>query len=341
MNSINGNECSICIEPLINFKTKELSCKHNFHTECIQKWYTIQQKCPICRNLITPYEIDINVDEPDYIEVATNHIIITEHQIININRPLNNTNSSNQNQNNNINFNCTIKKKHLMTIINTFILIGVISSFTTNIFYQNYFINEIKSYIEYTNNNTNNNNTNTVIYYNNTLIDMNDMNDTDTANTLNETDVLIDYNNTDIKINNDSIDTEPGSDSFYIAITIGYMIFMLILTFNYISKIYLVENPNLNNHYIGFYIITTIMFCTHLYYIADILGYMNDYKYPNIKEYGDIQTRYNDYLITSMISLTILIISFILKLKENLGLTMNCCFNICLYSLLCCKCKCY
>jgi hypothetical protein len=327
------NDCIICIEPLKKNKSKELNCKHTFHIECIQKWYDVQQTCPICRTVIDPNEIDI--DEPYYIEIMSNYTTLPlpstyQTQTTNMNQNNNYTNT-----NTNTNSICIIKK-NLVIILNIFIVLGIVGSFTANIFCQNNFINEIKKYIEYTNNNMNDsNNTDTAIYYNNTF------NDNDYNNS------IIDYNNTDnayYNIDNNSnsnvtiIDNEPGNDMFYILFAIAYMFCMLILTYNYISIKTMESNSNLINNYIGFYIITIIMFCTHLYYLADIFSYMNEYKYPNIKEYGDIEELYHTYLITSMTSLSILIFSFLVKIKENLRISFNCCYNMFIYCLLCCKC---
>jgi hypothetical protein len=304
MNSIKDNECMICIEPLKKNKSKELNCKHIFHIECIQKWYNVQQTCPICRTEIDPNEIDKknkknnNNNLPYYIEIITDYTTLpSAYQTTNRN---NNTNT-----NTNTNSSCIIKK-HLMIILNIFIFLGIVCSFTANIFCQNNFINEIKNYIEYMNDS---NNTDTLIIdYNHTYIDYNQ---TDIDN--NHTDIVNDYKN-------------PGSDTFYIFCAIAYMVIMLIITINYISKKNLESNPRLTNHYIGFYIITVIMFCTHLYYILDVINYMNEYKYPNIKKYDNIEDLYHTYLITSMTSLSILIFSFLVKMYENTGLSLPCCF---------------
>jgi hypothetical protein len=341
MNSIKQNDCSICIEPLTKIKSKELNCKHKFHIECIQNWYNVNHTCPICRTVIDSSEIDkknkkINIDKPYYIEIITDYTTLPStlplsYQTTNQNNNNNHTNSTSS----------SIIKKHLVIILNIFIFLGIVGSFTANIFCQNNFINEIKKYIEYTNNNMNDsNNTDTLIIdYNYTV------NDIDYNNS------IIDYNNTYNAyynmVNNNSnsnitiIDNEPGSDTFYILFAIAYMCCMLILTINYISIKTMESNHNLNNNYIGFYIITIIMFCTHLYYIADVFSYMNEYKYPNIKEYGNIEELYHTYLITSMTSLSILLFSFLVKIKENLELSFNCCYNMFIYCLLCCKCKCY
>ena len=42
-------ECPICYEKGCDFETK---CKHTFHIECIQKWYSKKRQCPMCRTKI-------------------------------------------------------------------------------------------------------------------------------------------------------------------------------------------------------------------------------------------------------------------------------------------------
>jgi len=49
------NECSICLEELLENDTCELKCGHYFHSTCLKKWYDISLfsktdcKCPYCR----------------------------------------------------------------------------------------------------------------------------------------------------------------------------------------------------------------------------------------------------------------------------------------------------
>lgn len=45
-------ECSICYEEL-EIKTAHVTgCKHSFHKECIKKWLSVKDTCPICRDLL-------------------------------------------------------------------------------------------------------------------------------------------------------------------------------------------------------------------------------------------------------------------------------------------------
>jgi hypothetical protein len=47
----NNNEffCVICQSKCINTVIRTLSCKHSFHINCIDKWFTENKTCPICK----------------------------------------------------------------------------------------------------------------------------------------------------------------------------------------------------------------------------------------------------------------------------------------------------
>ena len=49
VNKISNDNCIICLE---NYKIGDsyitLPCIHNFHDECIKKWLSLKNKCPIC-----------------------------------------------------------------------------------------------------------------------------------------------------------------------------------------------------------------------------------------------------------------------------------------------------
>ena len=47
-----GRDCSICLEKL-NKNKVYLNCSHYFHKDCINKWKTRNNTCPICRTRIT------------------------------------------------------------------------------------------------------------------------------------------------------------------------------------------------------------------------------------------------------------------------------------------------
>ncbi len=258
------NTCSICIEPLNNSK-KQLKCKHEFHTKCIENWYSVQQNCPICRSEITQSEFII---EPYYVSSLSSSepcndyssLSSSEHVIIRMTPPRE----------------TKTPDSTLKIIFNLFLFFAIVGSFIANIFIQNNLITEI------------NNHNNTVGM---------DVVDIDFNNTF---EFEIDFNNTNTTEDGNKV----GSDSFYIAVAILYMCSMLILTVTYITKINTELNPYLSNYYGVFYIVSTIMFCTHLYYFADVNSKSSYHDYQN-------------YIITSMTSLAILIFSFIYKLSEH------------------------
>lgn len=43
--------CVICLNPLLN-NVEELPCKHKYHINCLNKWKTYKEKCPICKTII-------------------------------------------------------------------------------------------------------------------------------------------------------------------------------------------------------------------------------------------------------------------------------------------------
>jgi len=61
--SNNDDECSICQERYIRDNPKHvLICGHSFHESCINKWFKLNLKCPMCRatNLDPDYSKDFN-----------------------------------------------------------------------------------------------------------------------------------------------------------------------------------------------------------------------------------------------------------------------------------------
>jgi len=57
-NMLTDNNCSICLEPMINNVATALPCGHRFHKDCIVNWLVRSQgKCPNCKQRITniPY----------------------------------------------------------------------------------------------------------------------------------------------------------------------------------------------------------------------------------------------------------------------------------------------
>ena len=47
-------ECPICYEEIKGKDAKVTSCKHSFHSECLQRWTRCNSTCPMCRTIIAP-----------------------------------------------------------------------------------------------------------------------------------------------------------------------------------------------------------------------------------------------------------------------------------------------
>ena len=59
-----GEECSICFEDIDpnaigKLKIRTLRCGHKFHDICIQTSFVHSNKCPLCRSLIEPIDLEI------------------------------------------------------------------------------------------------------------------------------------------------------------------------------------------------------------------------------------------------------------------------------------------
>ncbi len=77
---ISLNECSICFNSMIKTNSIEkLSCDHNFHSECINKWLINNNTCPLCRKVINKSEINIPIIFSEIIVVS--NIEITNNNI--------------------------------------------------------------------------------------------------------------------------------------------------------------------------------------------------------------------------------------------------------------------
>lgn len=44
-----GDDCIICFYPMDIKPTTKTNCGHKFHTECLEKWKSKKNTCPICR----------------------------------------------------------------------------------------------------------------------------------------------------------------------------------------------------------------------------------------------------------------------------------------------------
>ena len=60
--TINDNECSLCLEPMTKKNITIASpCGHIFHTKCIKDALRHNKKCPLCRKVIT--NVPLNITE--------------------------------------------------------------------------------------------------------------------------------------------------------------------------------------------------------------------------------------------------------------------------------------
>ena len=41
--------CSICFEDINENDKKKTKCNHVYHEKCIDKWFSINHQCPLCR----------------------------------------------------------------------------------------------------------------------------------------------------------------------------------------------------------------------------------------------------------------------------------------------------
>ena len=57
--SNDNNCCSICFETLKNKSCRKLICNHQFHINCIDKWLSKNNSCPICRHVLENEKIFI------------------------------------------------------------------------------------------------------------------------------------------------------------------------------------------------------------------------------------------------------------------------------------------
>lgn len=63
MTATDSTECSVCLSILEDGEIVRVlpNCKHNFHSECIDKWLSTHSTCPICRTDAEPTQV---VEDP-------------------------------------------------------------------------------------------------------------------------------------------------------------------------------------------------------------------------------------------------------------------------------------
>lgn len=57
-------DCSICLKDINDNNKFITDCNHIFHIECINKWYKISHRCPLCRH--NKFHINISDRENNY-----------------------------------------------------------------------------------------------------------------------------------------------------------------------------------------------------------------------------------------------------------------------------------
>ena len=59
-------ECSICLEKDSSRLCRKLNCNHIFHCECIDKWFSNKNSCPICRDRLLKKDSNIIVSNTNF-----------------------------------------------------------------------------------------------------------------------------------------------------------------------------------------------------------------------------------------------------------------------------------
>jgi len=44
-----SSTCPICQDALTNNATRITHCNHAYHTTCLNSWFTMSVRCPVCR----------------------------------------------------------------------------------------------------------------------------------------------------------------------------------------------------------------------------------------------------------------------------------------------------
>jgi hypothetical protein len=94
------DDCSICLEKIVNDDKHITSCNHTFHEECMAIWMSLNNSCPLCRKNLDLHIYD-EIDDDEEID-EYNDGYDDDGNPIYINRSINNSNT-----NNNISYNNT------------------------------------------------------------------------------------------------------------------------------------------------------------------------------------------------------------------------------------------
>ncbi|XP_027338144.1 E3 ubiquitin-protein ligase ATL41-like [Abrus precatorius] len=65
-------ECSVCLGTIVEDAITRVlpNCKHIFHVDCVDKWFSSNTTCPICRTMVEPK-----------VQAAHDHLAIRVHQV--------------------------------------------------------------------------------------------------------------------------------------------------------------------------------------------------------------------------------------------------------------------
>ncbi len=281
------NECSICFGSLNkNNKIKKLSCSHEYHTDCINTWFTLNKTCPLCRSVINT--CDINVPQNTHINISDN---------INITYNINLQNHRNY-RNHYIIDNCRNIKKNMYKICcNFFTLIRILICFGL-----------IGSSIYFT------------YVQHNTILDIfnfiNDMNITNEYSNITE---LFDNTTNDNTTIKNIVKNEGEISSFELFTTMSTGIYVCYLLFHICMSLYYVEKFS---NTVLFAIINGL-YLINLNNVGIVTGFDNKMNYPNI---SSIFSNYNLALTILVIFYIIFnIVEYILMYKLFVMNKNKCC----------------
>jgi hypothetical protein len=306
-----SNLCTICLDTLDIVEVKKLSCSHEFHEVCIQEWVQQSVTCPICRadvtddfpmklgndSFVTPHTVLPNseritiresmIQRSTYIDISPNYTIRSEVAI-----PISNR-----------------KKLGIFAEVITIILI--FASFGLVMFTQLDLLYEIAKFLNNLEKSGVGNFTNgNITEFNMTDFNMTVSNITD----FNVTDFNVtDFNVTDFNVNltNTSIHHEnPPSGKFNVIVTGIYCMIIFFL-----SACSICSRADQKNIGVSYYMIqgvaSVFMIFTLGYYFLKIEdGFTGGFKYPTIKEYGninDLSYKYRLYTGLCVLSVGLLI----------------------------------
>ncbi|KAL4572501.1 hypothetical protein LXL04_019280 [Taraxacum kok-saghyz] len=75
---ISVTECSICLEDFVDGQNVRVlpHCCHEFHIECIDRWFESHSSCPNCRNSLLENQVDSHVVVPESVVNTSNEDMV-------------------------------------------------------------------------------------------------------------------------------------------------------------------------------------------------------------------------------------------------------------------------